>query len=283
MMFSIIIPTYNDNLLDRAIKSVLYKNYIFGVEVIVINDGGDELEFNTTISKFNDKRIIHRTISNSGGPAKPRNIGISLASFDYILLLDSDDYWVEGKLDVLFELLRKNRNIDFIWHNARLESGKVIRQSQYDFTSDNLLKHGNFIVLSTVCVKRNALERIGFNESKLFHGVEDYDFWIRLSNSRSNIESLYLDVPLTIYNDIGEQHLSNRPGMILKYARVFLTNTSNSDFKVYYFYRMARYYNYFNLNKRRRRLLYKRIFSDSSVDFKYRIKSLIFYLLDLEN
>jgi glycosyltransferase involved in cell wall biosynthesis len=282
-MFSIIIPTYNDNLLDRAIKSILYKNYPFGVEVIVINDGGNELEFNTVINKFNDNRIIHRTISNSGGPAKPRNIGISLASFDYILLLDSDDYWVEGKLDFLFELLRKDRNIDFVWHNARLESGKIFRKNCYDLTSDNLLKHGNFIVLSTVCIKRNSLEGIVFNESQLFHGVEDYDFWIRLTNRRSNFKSIYIDVPLTIYNDIGEQHLSNRTGMTLKYARVFLSNNPYPEFKVYYLYRMARYYSYFNMNKNRRGLLYRRIFGDSSIDIKYRIKSLIFYLSDRVN
>ena len=74
-MISVIIPTYNSSkTVNKTIRSVLnqsFKRY----ELIIIDDGSTD----NTVSKikdFNDSRIKLIKIQRTGGPAKPRNIGI---------------------------------------------------------------------------------------------------------------------------------------------------------------------------------------------------------------
>lgn len=91
--FSIIIPVYNvENYLTRCVKSVLCQTYK-DFEIILVDDGSpdkcpeicDQLGY-----KDNRIQIIHKT---NGGLADARNAGLTIASGDYILFLDSDDYW----------------------------------------------------------------------------------------------------------------------------------------------------------------------------------------------
>ena len=277
-MFSILIPTYNDPFLERAIKSVLYKNYSFQVEVIIINDGGNQKEFSDLIYLINDKIIKSITIDNSGGPARPRNIGLKLAKYKYLLFLDSDDFWLPGKLDLLYKILYQNTSIDFIWHNVKLESRRIKWPWSYKFSANNLLKHGNFIVLSSVCIKRDLTRDIRFNESQFFHGVEDYDFCLQLSRKILISRTLFLRKRLGVYNDIGDHHLSKQSKMILRYHRVFENHSTKEYNKLYLFYRLSRYYSFFDMNPHRRKMLYFQVLKNNQVLSSYRLKSTYLFM-----
>jgi glycosyltransferase involved in cell wall biosynthesis len=67
------------------------------VEVIVIDDGSTDRSA-AEASAVEDPRVIVIQTPASGGPSKPRNVGIERARAPYVSLLDSDDVLKPGKL-----------------------------------------------------------------------------------------------------------------------------------------------------------------------------------------
>jgi len=98
---SIIVPVYNtEKYLAQCIDSVIsqtYKNW----ELIMIDDGSTDSS-GIILDKYagDDDRIkiIHKV---NEGQFISRRKGILAASGDYILFLDSDDYWKDNCLEVL--------------------------------------------------------------------------------------------------------------------------------------------------------------------------------------
>ena len=93
MKFSIIVPVYNvDKYLRQCVNSVErqdYKNY----EIILVDDGSTD-DSPIICDEFKQKntaiKVIHK---KNGGLSDARNIGTEQAKGEYVIYLDSDDYW----------------------------------------------------------------------------------------------------------------------------------------------------------------------------------------------
>ena len=92
MIVSIIIPIYNvEKYLQRCIESAVRQTYR-DIEIILVDDGSTDKsgEYCDLWSKKDSRiKVIHKT---NGGLSVARNIGYDIATGDYILHLDSDDY-----------------------------------------------------------------------------------------------------------------------------------------------------------------------------------------------
>ena len=101
-LISIIVPVYNvEPFISECINSILiqsYKNF----ELILVNDGSTD-NSPTICEQYasKDKRIkvIHKA---NGGLSDARNWGLKFSSGEYVVFLDSDDYW--NDCDALFSL-----------------------------------------------------------------------------------------------------------------------------------------------------------------------------------
>lgn len=86
--FSIVIPVYNvEKFIKRtldSIKSQTYKDY----EVIVVNDGSTDKSMDI-VKKYDVKIINSKHVEVS----EARNIGAKQAKGEYLVFLDSDDWW----------------------------------------------------------------------------------------------------------------------------------------------------------------------------------------------
>ena len=110
MKYSIIVPVYNmEKYISKCLDSIFsstYKNY----EVIIVNDGStdksDEI-IKTYIEK--NRNIIYIKEENMG-LSTARNNGVSKATGDYIIFVDSDDY-IEEKLLENLELNIDNNDV----------------------------------------------------------------------------------------------------------------------------------------------------------------------------
>jgi len=111
--FSIIIPVFNvENYLSECLNSIVnqsFKSY----EVLCINDGSTDNSINI-LNDFGQKYSQIRVISQENlGQATARNNGIIKSTGQYILFLDSDDYFKNDALSNINILLRK-KNLDLL-------------------------------------------------------------------------------------------------------------------------------------------------------------------------
>ena len=97
-MISVIVPVYNaEKYLCKCVESILNQTYK-DIEILLIDDGSvDNSAF--ICDKFrNDYPDLIKTVhKENGGLSSARNIGLDLASGDYVCFVDSDD-WIEDTM-----------------------------------------------------------------------------------------------------------------------------------------------------------------------------------------
>ena len=200
-MFSIIIPTYNqDYLLKKSLESVIHQTFN-NWEVIIVNNYSNDETIKVSKS-FNDNRIKLINFRNNGIISASRNFGLKIAKYPYIAFLDSDDIWVPKKLEKTLPYLTQGNDIvchDEIWFwpdgtNKLVNYGPEKRSS-----FSKLLFNGNVISTSAISCRRDVLlELNGFDENPLMAGNEDYDLWMRISKIEK-YKFKFIEEPLGYY------------------------------------------------------------------------------------
>lgn len=105
---SIIIPVYKvEDYFDECIQSVIGQTYK-NLEIILIDDGSPDnsAKMCDDYAKIDDRiKVIHK---QNGGQATARNLGIDIATGEYIAFVDSDDYVKEDIIETLLCALERN-------------------------------------------------------------------------------------------------------------------------------------------------------------------------------
>jgi glycosyltransferase involved in cell wall biosynthesis len=220
-LVSVIIPTYKrTHYLKLTLESI--QNQTFqDFEVLVVDDGtpGDE---NQELSKLFDK-VRYIKIENSGGPAKPRNIGIKEARGKYLAFVDDDDLWLPAKLETQVAVLERNSDFglvhsccDVIDENEMPLNEIIGRPGSPD------VKHGDVsmkmmgnwtVMMPTSIVRKEIIEKIGFFNEQMPSAGEDTEFWTRCSFVTN---FYYIDQPLVQYRI----HSNNISSDNLKYLQL---------------------------------------------------------------
>lgn len=120
MKFSIIIPTYNRaTFLPKAIESVLSQTFA-DWELIIVDDGSTD-NTKEVVSQYSDSRITYIYQENAERSAA-RNNGIAHSLGEYVLFLDSDDYYLSNFLADLNSEIEKNENVLCLYfHDVLIE------------------------------------------------------------------------------------------------------------------------------------------------------------------
>lgn len=99
MRFSVVVPIYNvEKYLNQCVDSILSQSYT-DFELILVDDGSTDSspEICDAYAERDDRiKVVHK---KNGGLSDARNTGIKIAQGEYLLFLDSDDYW--GGTEVL--------------------------------------------------------------------------------------------------------------------------------------------------------------------------------------
>lgn len=197
-LVSIIMPSYNsEKTIENAIKSVINQSYPYW-ELIVIDDGSSDHSF-SIIQNFSVKDERVRTIQNKKnmGVSKSRNLGIEKSKGDWIAFLDSDDMWVEKKLekqifyahnhDALFIFTGSSYiNADGEYYKGKLEVPNIINYRK-------LIKQ-NVISCSSVLIHKKCIGETKIENDEMH---EDYAFWLKIL--KKGFSAFGLNEPLLIY------------------------------------------------------------------------------------
>ena len=201
-LVSVVVPTYNRvQLIGETIESILAQQYS-NLELIVVCDGcTDQTE--TVVRSFKDARVRLVMQDNSGGPARPRNAGVSRAVGKYVAFCDDDDLWMPQKLRLQVALMEREPNAALCFAGGivfgdgrRPLLGYRLKRSPRRNHFRALL-YSNFILNSSVLVRRAVLAEAGpFNVDQRLHGTEDYEMWLRIAHLH---EFISIDEPLVRY------------------------------------------------------------------------------------
>lgn len=106
--FSVIMPAYNvEDYIKRSIDSVLNQS-MKDFELIVVNDGSTDNTKSICEEYSNKVTLINK---KNGGLSDARNVGVKEAIGEYIIFIDSDDYWDKDLLKEISKSLDNNPDI----------------------------------------------------------------------------------------------------------------------------------------------------------------------------
>lgn len=213
-LFSVVIPTYNrENIIKKAIDSVLSQSFQ-DFEIIIIDNGSTD---NTKqfIKSYSHAKINYFCQIGSGSPASPRNAGIRNSSAPWVCFLDSDDYWLPNKLEVLNQAIEANKEADVFYHYEIMlnqNTGKETVLSHHrrlDNMYKDMLENGNQLSTSATTIRKSFLNdhQLFFNENHDFDIVEDYDLWLRVANKKA--EFFLIKEVLGVYVVNGQNLISD--------------------------------------------------------------------------
>ena len=179
-LVSVVMPNYNsEGVIEVAIQSVLSQTYK-NLELIIVDDFSSD-DSRSVIAKFAslDLRIIPVYRERNEGAAMCRNTALDLVQGDYIAFLDSDDCWVENKIEIQVRFILKN-SYRFVYSSYDV----ISTAGEYCYTlsapsmvNKRKLLMSNFIGCSTVVVARSL---VGEMRQRNIPCRNDYMFWFDL-------------------------------------------------------------------------------------------------------
>ncbi len=180
---SVIIPCFNrPKMLKRAVCSVLsqsYKNF----ELILVNDGSTiDLSAIFSLVKDSGHQVFH---TENKGVAHARNTALKMAKGEWIALLDSDDEWLESKLEKQLKFHAKNPKLKISqtlenWYRDGKFVNKKKAHSQPEGDAFSKSLQLCCISSSSVILKREIYENLANYDENLIV-CEDYEFWLRVT------------------------------------------------------------------------------------------------------
>lgn len=217
---SVIIPTYNRfdyfcQCLD-AVKNQTHKN----LEIIGVNDASNEPKY---YRRYEGVTMIHLPVNSQqlfGFPCGGyvRNVGLSLATGDYVAFVDDDDVWLPQKIALQLAGMKACRvqmscteglygrgfydaSVNYALYNKEhyWQILKRIMNLVDDFPDvwdQEFIRRHNAIICSSVMVKKDLVLKTGpFKHVR--NGLEDYDYWLRCLE---HTNCLYIKSPLIYYD-----------------------------------------------------------------------------------
>lgn len=177
---SVIIPIYNDEkYLKQCVESVLTQTYT-DLEVILIDDGStDSTPEICENYRQKDKRVrvLHKT---NGGVGSSRNAGLAMATGEYVLFVDHDDWLGKRHIESLHRLLKENdadiaacnylefkeENATFVFHISDKDYFEKVfsipEWFKYEYRMDYYCLSVIFAVPWCKLYKRSLLENIAY-------------------------------------------------------------------------------------------------------------------------
>lgn len=177
-LISVIIPCYNDwQYVEEAVNSALNQTYP-NKEVIVVDDGSN-IETKAVLKKL-EPTITRLITQENQGQSKARNVGIREAKGEYILVLDSDDYFEPTYCEKAINVFEEDSSLKIVTSYATRFKGSKKEDvfKPAGGTIDNFLKQN--CAIGNAMFRKLDWQNAGGYDEKMKAGFEDWEFYIRL-------------------------------------------------------------------------------------------------------
>lgn len=192
--FSVITCTWNSEpYIGQSIESVSQQTFSDIERVFV--DGGSSDGTLERIQNLESNVVCMQNVQ--GGISHAMNVGVQIATGDYIAHLHGDDYYAS---DNVLETVARTLNqtgADWLFGNLLSNvNGRVLAPSWImpPYSNKRLLK-GNFIGHPTVFMRRSLFNHLGGFDTTLKYAM-DYDMWLRAAKVT---EPVFVEQALAVF------------------------------------------------------------------------------------
>lgn len=200
ILVSAIIPVYNsEQFLEECIES-LRNQTLKEIEMIFINDGSTDnsLEILNKYEKIDSRiKVINQ---NNSGPSVARNIGIEVATGEYISFIDSDDWIDKDMYKMMYEVARDNNSDSIICDMKMVDKEKElyikgITYSKYKYNRNEiedkifkeLLSNSQFNSMANKIYRTSIIKENNIRLDKNIYYAEDWLFNMEFFKISKNI------------------------------------------------------------------------------------------------
>jgi len=216
-LVSIITPTYNSKFIVETIESILNQTYS-NWELLITDDCSTDKITWEVINEYSlkDSRIRVFKLEKNSGSGLARNLSIKHAKGKYIAFLDSDDLWIENKLERQISfMIEKDAAFSHTSYSFINEKGDRIKKpfkvGEHPVTYKMLLKR---IEIGCLTAMYNT-EKVGKMYMPDVRKKQDYGLW--LSILKRGFVSLPLNENLSLYRVTKNQTTNNKFKLIFKH------------------------------------------------------------------
>jgi len=196
-VISIVMPVYNVEalFLEEAVASVLEQIYPYW-ELCIADDASTKPETIEVLKKLNDPRIKVVTRTENGHICRASNDAATLATGEFIALMDNDDLLSPNALFEIVRLLQEKPDADLVYSD---EDKIDVEGKHFDLHfkpdwSPTLLLGYNYINHLT-CMRRVLFEEVGgFRVG--YEGAQDYDLLLRITERTNRV----FHIPKILYH-----------------------------------------------------------------------------------
>jgi len=182
---SIIVPIFNaERYIDICISSLIKQSYL-NIEIILVNDGSTD----NSINIINNYQVFYKNIlvinNKNEGPGFARNAGLDLATGDFIMFLDVDDYITHDCCERIVSYM-EDSVADFACFGAKFMSSESLEASSFAYLYEEIYNSeilNNYLLIGKI---KNVVWNKVYRKSL----IDKYS--IRFSNNRINEDALFV-------------------------------------------------------------------------------------------
>lgn len=186
MSVSVVIPAYNaEETIADTLRSLIDQTYSRW-EAIVVDDGSTDATPAIVDAFVNRDARVRLLRQENQGESGARNSGISLARFDWLLFLDSDDWILPEHLERLTQHLESEPALDAAycgWAYATPDGSRVFGSCPTQ-SGDLFVEHAGYCVsiVHTYVVRKSLVDEArGFDRT--LRTCADWDLWQRIART----------------------------------------------------------------------------------------------------
>ena len=237
----------SEQFLQETIDSVISQTYN-DIEYIVID--GASIDNTIKIIEDNAKHIHYWISESDNGMYCAINKGLSIATGDYVLILNSDD--VLANCDTIETVVKEinKEKLDFYFGNiVKCKSIEITKTQLFNVSYNQLLysKHCTFVPHPCLFISKNLnLKLGGYNDT--FKYASDYDYILRALNT-TGVKGVHISTFITKFrlhpNSITASGKINKEREAILLLHGYLNKSKLK--RVFYYYILWIYYKIINL------------------------------------
>jgi len=202
--------------IGQAVDSVLAQT-LGDVEILIIDDGSTD-NSRTVIEGYAGNPRIHIIYQENKGLNITNNMALRVATGDYIMRLDADDYLDPHALEILSGTLDRNASLGLVfpdYYLVDIEGGVLGIERRHDFEKNVTLFDQPAHGACTMIRRTYLIELGGYDES--YSCQDGYELWIKFS-TRYQVKNINL--PLFYYRQHGKNLTRNEERILSTRSRI---------------------------------------------------------------